>query len=52
MALEDDVMAVGGDVEVADVKVRREIGELALGSGGEADGPEVFVLNRSLKEDE
>jgi hypothetical protein len=51
-AFQDNVAAVGGDVKVANIEVRREVGQLALAAGIEIDEPEILVLNFSLKNNE
>jgi hypothetical protein len=45
LALEDDLTAVRRDVEVANMKVRRDIGQLPFDSCRQIDQPEVFVLD-------
>ena len=48
----DQFVGVGGDVEVANVEVGGEIGELALDAGFEVDEPKIFVLDFAAEEDE
>src|ERR1700722_9878609 len=49
-SLEYDFTAVGGYVEVANIEVGSQVGQLPLGAGLEIDEPEIFVLNFSTKE--
>ena len=49
---EDDFTTVRGDVEVANVKVGREVGQLPLGARLEVDEPEILMLNVSSQEHE
>jgi hypothetical protein len=49
---EDNPAAIWGDVEVANVKVRSEFGQLPLGARLEVDEPEILVLNLSSQEQE
>jgi len=44
-SFKNNVMAIRGDVEVANVKVGREVGQLALSAGLQVDQPEILVLN-------
>ena len=46
-SFEDDFLAVRGDIEVANVEVRREVGQLPLGTRLQVDEFEIFVLNFS-----
>ena len=46
-SFEDNFTTVRGDVEVANIKVGREIGQLPLGARLEVDEPEVLMLNLS-----
>jgi hypothetical protein len=51
-SFEDNITAVWGDVEVANVKIRREVGQLGLGAGVEVDEPEILMLNLTSEEHE
>lgn len=51
-SLEDDFVAVWGDVEIANVEVWREVGQLALGARVEVNEPEILVLNFTAQENE
>ena len=50
-SFENNFMAVGGDVEVANVEVGRKVGQLSLCTCLEIDEPEILVLNVSSEED-
>jgi hypothetical protein len=50
-ALENDFATVCGDVEVADVEIGREIGQLSLGARIQIDEPEVLMFNFTSEED-
>ena len=51
-AFEHDVAAVGSDVKIAKIEIRRQIRQLALAAGIEIDEPEILVLNFSPQNDE
>ena len=51
-SFEDDFAAVRGDVEVANVEVGSEVGQLPLGAVLQVDEPEILVLNLSSQEHE
>jgi hypothetical protein len=46
-AIEDDLPAVGSEVEVTNREVQTEVGQLAFGPVFEIDEPEVLVLDLS-----
>ena len=48
-SFEDNVTAIRGDVEVANVEVLSEVGQLPLGAGLEINEPEILVLNFSAQ---
>src|ERR1700728_4431749 len=49
-AIERDLAAVGGDIEVSsNLEIRRKIGELALSAGFEIDEPEILVADVAAK---
>jgi hypothetical protein len=51
-SFEDDFTSVGGDVEVANVEVGREVRELTLGACFQVDEPEILMLNISAEDHE
>ena len=51
-ALQDQLVSIGRDVEVANVEVGGKIGELALSAGFEIDEPKIFVLDFAAEQDE
>ena len=51
-SFQDNFAAVWGDVEVANIEIRSEIGQLPLGGGPEVDEPEILVVNLSAKQHE
>ena len=51
-SFEDDFVAIRRNIEIANVEVWSEIGQLSLGAGVEVDEPEILVLNFASQEDE
>jgi hypothetical protein len=51
-SFEDDFTAIRCDVEVANVEVRSEVGQLPLGTRLQVDKPEILVFNLSTQEHE
>ena len=49
-SLEDDFAAVWGNVEVTNIEIRREIGQLPLSAGFGVNQPQIFMPNVSLQE--
>ena len=49
-SFEDNFMTILGDVEVANVKVGSEVGQLAFGPGFKIDQPEILMLNLTSQE--
>ena len=45
LSLENNFMAVCGNVKVANIEVGRQVGQLALGACLEVDEPEILMLN-------
>jgi hypothetical protein len=48
----DNFPAIGGNIEVANVEVRWEAGQLSLSPSLQIDPPEIFVLNFTPQHDE
>src|ERR1700688_614240 len=51
-SFKDDFAAIWGDVEVTNVEVGSEVGQLPLGACIQIDQPEIFMLNLSPQENE
>jgi hypothetical protein len=49
-SFEDDLLAVWGDIKVADIEIGREVSELALGAGVEVQEPEILVFDLTVQE--
>ena len=51
-SFEDNFAAIRGDVEVANIEVRREVRQLPFRACLEVDDPEILVLNFSSQKNE
>jgi len=46
---EDRISAISGDIEVSNVKLRRQMSKLLRLAGLQVDSPQVLMLNRALQ---
>jgi MFS family permease len=50
--LDDDLGAIGRDIEIVDLEAGREVGQLTLAAALEIDGPQILVADVAAEDDE